>query len=75
MTTSAYYSEELKSWVRLERQVDGEYCHTSGFGSERAALRFDMGRFEDRSKRLKPLFGQSGLPSFLEHDCGSEGKL
>lgn len=72
--TSAYYSEELKSWVRLERQVDGEYCHTSGFGSERAALGFDMGRFEDRSKKLKPLFGQSGLPSFLEYDCGSEGK-
>ncbi|NDD54011.1 hypothetical protein EBZ39_09060 [bacterium] len=74
MTTSAYYSEDLKSWVRLERQADGEYCHTSGFGSERAALGFDMGRFEDKSKKLKPLFGQSGLPSFLEFDCGSEGK-
>jgi hypothetical protein len=74
MTKSAYYSEELKSWVRLERQVDGEYCHTSGFGSERAALKFEMCRFEDRSKKIKPLFGHSGLPSFLEHDCGSEGK-
>jgi hypothetical protein len=73
MTTSAYYSEDLKSWVRLERQADGEYCHTSGFGSEAAALGFKC-RFEDKSKRLKPLFGQSGLPSFLEHQCGSEGK-
>lgn len=72
--TSAYYSENLKSWVRLERQVDGEYSHTSGFGSERAALGFDMERYDDRSKRLKPLFGQSGLPSFLEYDCGSEGR-
>jgi len=72
--TSAYYSENLKSWVRLERQVDGEYCHTSGFGSERAALGFNLGRFEDKSKKIKPLFGQSGLPSFLEYDAGSEGK-
>lgn len=71
---SAYYSENLKSWVRLERQVDGEYCHTSGFGSERAALGFNLGRFEDKSKKLKPLFGQSGLPSFLEYDSCSEGK-
>lgn len=71
--TSAYYSENLKSWVRLERQFDGECCHTSGFGSERAALGFDMGRFQDRSK-IKPLFGQSGIPSFLEYDSGSEGK-
>jgi hypothetical protein len=74
MTTSAYYSENLKSWVRLERQADGEYCHTSGFGSERAALGFDLCRFEDKSKKMKPLFGQSGLPSFLEFDSGSEGR-
>lgn len=66
MKRTAYYSEELKSWVRLERQEDGEYCHTSGFGSERAALDFDMCRFEDRSCKKKPLFGPSGIPSFLE---------
>lgn len=63
---TAYYSEELKSWVRLERQADGEYCHTSGFGSREAALEFDMDRFKDGSGKKKPLFGASGLPSFLE---------
>jgi hypothetical protein len=35
---TAYYSESLKCWVRLEREVDGEYCHTSGFESREAAL-------------------------------------
>lgn len=34
----AYYSKELKSWVRLERQEDGEWCHTSGFESREAAM-------------------------------------
>lgn len=66
---SAYYSLELKSWVRLERQEDGEYCHTSGFGSRDAALKFDMGRFRDRSSKPKPMFGPSGLPSFLENQA------
>lgn len=66
MQRSAYYSEELKSWVRMERQEDGEYCHTSGFGSERAALECDFPGFKDRSARKKPLFGPCGLPSFLE---------
>lgn len=63
---TAYYSDESKSWVRMERQEDGEWCHTSGFGSMRAAMEFDMGRFQDRSAQKKPLFGPSGLPSFLE---------
>lgn len=63
---TAYYSESLKSWVRMERQEDGEWCHTSGFGSMTAAMNFDMGRFPDRSARKTPLFGFSGLPSFLE---------
>lgn len=63
---SAYWSESTKSWVRMERQEDGEWCHTSGFGSIQAALTFDMDRFKDRSSRVKPLFGASGLPSFLE---------
>jgi hypothetical protein len=35
---TAYYSENLKCWIRLEREADGEYCHTSGFGSREAAL-------------------------------------
>lgn len=63
---SAYYSQESKSWVRMERQEDGEWCHTSGFGSATAALTFDDSRFQDRSSKTKPLFGPSGLPSFLE---------
>lgn len=68
MKITAYYSEETKSWVRLKRQEDGEYCHMSGFGSEAAALKFEPERFQDRSNKKKPLFGPSGLPSFLEHD-------
>jgi hypothetical protein len=35
---SAYYSNELKSWVRLERCEDGEYCHTSGYATKEEAL-------------------------------------
>jgi hypothetical protein len=35
---SAYYSSELGSWVRMERQADGEYCHTSGYATEAEAL-------------------------------------
>jgi hypothetical protein len=62
----AYYSERLGSWVRMERQEDGEWCHTSGFGSRQAALLVDTSMFVDRSKNTKPLFGPSGLPSFLE---------
>lgn len=34
----AYYSNDLQSWVRLERQEDGEWCHTSGYASREAAL-------------------------------------
>jgi hypothetical protein len=63
---TAYYSENLKCWVRLEREADGEYCHTSGFGSREAALGFDMARFQDKSAKPKPLFGPCGMPSFLE---------
>ena len=65
---SASWSESAKSWVRMERQEDGEWCHTSGFGSIQAALTFDMGRFQDRSGKVKPLFGASGIPSFLEDE-------
>jgi hypothetical protein len=51
---AAYYSEELKSWVRMERQVDGEWCHTSGYATREDAL------------DTKPLYGVSRMPSFLE---------
>jgi len=33
----AYYSNELKCWVRLERMEDGEWCHTSGYDSKESA--------------------------------------
>ena len=35
---SAYYSSELSSWVRMDRQADGEYCNTSGYETEAEAL-------------------------------------
>jgi hypothetical protein len=35
---SAYYSNELGSWVRMERQADGEYCHTSGYETRAEAM-------------------------------------
>ena len=38
MKRTAYYSHELKSWVRLDREVDGEYCHTSGYETREKAL-------------------------------------
>lgn len=50
---SAYYSNELKSWVRLERCEDGEYCHTSGYDSKDDAL----------GKNIVPY--RSELPAFL----------
>jgi hypothetical protein len=34
----AYYSSDLKCWVRMERQADGEWCHTSGFHTREEAL-------------------------------------
>jgi hypothetical protein len=38
MSISAYWSNDLKSWVRLERLIDGEYCHTSGYSTREEAL-------------------------------------
>jgi hypothetical protein len=35
----AYYSSDLKCWVRMERMEDGEWCHTSGFSSRVTAMR------------------------------------
>lgn len=34
----AYYSNDLKCWVRLERMEDGEWCHTSGYATRADAL-------------------------------------
>ncbi len=34
----AYYSNELKCWVRMERECDGEWCHTSGYKTREEAL-------------------------------------
>jgi hypothetical protein len=53
MKTDAYYSNDLKCWVRLERCEDGEYCHTSGYASRDEAL----------GKIIVPC--ESVLPSFL----------
>jgi len=38
MRVDAYYSRELHCWVRLERQVDGEWCHTSGYATKADAV-------------------------------------
>jgi cytochrome c biogenesis protein ResB len=34
----AYYSNDLKCWVRLEREADGEWCHTSGYATRAEAV-------------------------------------
>jgi hypothetical protein len=34
----AYYSNDLECWVRMERQADGEWCHTSGYATRADAL-------------------------------------
>lgn len=54
MKYNVYYSESLKSWVRLERQEDGEYCHTSGFSTE------------EEAKYKVPLFSNNP-PEWLEN--------
>lgn len=48
----AYYSNDLKCWVRLERLEDGEWCHTSGYASREDAVRgwCDWGKFTPRRK-------------------------
>jgi hypothetical protein len=53
----AYYSEELKCWVRMEREVDGEWTHTSSFRTREQALGIKVAH--------KPLFDRFGMPSFL----------
>lgn len=56
-----YYSNELKSWVRLQREVDGEYCHTSGYASKEEAM----------GKIFVPY--KSNLPKFLEESQDETG--
>ena len=38
MLVDAYYSEELKCWVRMTREHDNEWCHTSGYSTRGEAL-------------------------------------
>jgi len=59
---SAYYSSELKCWVRMEKQEDGEYCHTSGFDSYDAAMGIDF------NKMNVPLWDTNGMPTFLAYN-------
>lgn len=47
MRATAYYSTDLGSWVRMVREIDGEYCHTSGYESREAALGMSEGSAAD----------------------------
>lgn len=38
MQVEAYYSQEMKSWVRMVKQADDEWCHTSGYATREEAL-------------------------------------
>ena len=53
----AYYSDELKCWVRMERECDYEWCHTSGYPSREAAL---------AGCRHLPLYSEPPLPAWLQ---------
>lgn len=50
----AYFSYETQSWVRLEKQEDGEYCHTSGFPTRIHAI---LGTYK--------VYSEPPLPDFL----------
>jgi hypothetical protein len=56
MPISVYFSKRLNSWVRMERQEDGEYCHLSGFPNKYAAV---------ENGRYSTLYGEPPLPEFL----------
>jgi len=47
MRRSAYWSNDLQTWVLLEEQADGEYCHTSGYESREDALGLCAGSAAD----------------------------
>lgn len=34
----AYYSTDLKCWVRMTHEHDGEWCHTAGYATREEAL-------------------------------------
>lgn len=54
----AYYSKDLKCWVRMEGpQEDGEFCHTSGFSSYIEAMGIAL--------KMKAQWDVHGMPSFL----------
>jgi hypothetical protein len=38
MQVEAFYSKEMKSWVRMVKQADNEWCHTSGYDTREEAL-------------------------------------
>ena len=38
MKIHAYFCNETKSWVRMEKQADGEWCHTSGYATREEAV-------------------------------------
>jgi len=38
LIVDAYYSSNLKCWVRLEREADGEWRHTSGYATRAGAV-------------------------------------
>jgi len=47
MRRSAYWSEDLETWVLMERKEDGEWCHTSGYESREEALGLCSGSAAD----------------------------
>jgi hypothetical protein len=47
MRRSAYWSEDLKTWVLMERKEDGEWCHTPGYESREEALGLCSGSSAD----------------------------
>jgi hypothetical protein len=46
----------------MEKQEDGEYCHTSGFDSYDAAMGIDF------NKMNVPLWDTNGMPTFLAYN-------
>jgi len=61
---TAYYSLELKSWVRMEGpQEDGEYCLTSGYQTRAEAMGFEL------NKMNVPLWDAHGMPAFLTENA------
>ena len=49
-----YFSQETQSCVRLERQEDGEWCHTSGFSTQ------------EEAKYKVPIYKSDDIPEWLK---------